>query len=139
MRNFHHMLMKAYAAMHRTVMEKAYALGLTPGQPKVLEFLLENENADQRTIAEGCEIEPATAGSILSRMEQAGLIERRRGTDRRALLTALTAKGREIAERIRDIFRAAEKKALPDDDERERLCRTLEKVYGDLTATEEQQ
>ena len=74
MESFHHLLMKTYAAMHRKVTSETAKLELTSGQPKILEYLLGNEGADQKTIAESCEIEPATAGSVLARMEKCGLI-----------------------------------------------------------------
>lgn len=77
-KSFHHTLMKAYFSFHRTVMEQAKNAGLTSGQPKILEFLSESDGVEQKVIAAHCEIETATAGSILTRMESAGLIERRR-------------------------------------------------------------
>ena len=77
-KSFHHTLMKAYFSFHRMVMEQAKRAGLTSGQPKILEYLYQSEGVEQKDIAVHCEIESATAGSILSRMESAGLIERRR-------------------------------------------------------------
>ena len=66
-RSFHHKLMKTYFAMHRRVMSAAKELGLTSGQPKILEYLSEQEGVEQKTIARSCEIESATVGSILDR------------------------------------------------------------------------
>ena len=87
--------MKTYAAMHRKVTSETAKLELTSGQPKILEYLLGNEGSDQKTIAESCEIEPATAGSVLARMEKRGLIERRRNTDdRRAFSIYLSRHGK---------------------------------------------
>lgn len=95
MESFHHLLMKTYAAMHRKVTSETAKLELTSGQPKILEYLLGNEGADQKTIAESCEVEPATAGSVLARMEKRGLIERRRNTDdRRAFSIYLSRHGK---------------------------------------------
>ena len=34
-RSFHHILMKAYFAMHKSVMAEAQKIGLTSGQPKI--------------------------------------------------------------------------------------------------------
>ena len=72
MESLHYLLMKAHTNLSRYILAQASSLSLTPGQPKVLDFLQKAGEADQKTIAAYCEIEPATAGSILLRMEQAG-------------------------------------------------------------------
>ena len=77
MESLHYLLMKSHSLFSKRVLGEAAKNGLTPGQPKVLEFLLEAGEADQKTIAAHCEIEPATVGSILLRMEENGLILRR--------------------------------------------------------------
>lgn len=141
MEMFHHQLMKAYAMMHKTVMNEAQTLGLTAGQPKILEYLLTQEGAEQYRIAKHCEIEPATVGSILNRMETSGLVERRRlGTNRRSLYVYLTDKGRKAAQQVEEIFAAAEKTALKGigEEEREIMRESLLKVYENLSQTEEQ-
>lgn len=141
MEMFHHQLMNAYAMMHKTVMNEAQTLGLTAGQPKILEYLLTQEGAEQYRIAKHCEIEPATVGSILNRMETSGLVERRRlGTNRRSLYVYLTDKGRKAAQQVEEIFAAAEKTALKGigEEEREIMRESLLKVYENLSQTEEQ-
>ena len=113
MNSFHHLLMKSYAKMHKTVMSKATERGLTAGQPKILEFLKEKGCADQKTIALHCEIEAATVGSILLRMERTGLVFRDRADeDRRAVIVRLTAEGKKAAEEAEKIFGTSEEKAL---------------------------
>lgn len=135
--SFHHRLMKTYFAMHRCVMSAAKQLGLTSGQPKVLEFLREQEGVDQKTIAKNCEIESATVGSILDRMEKSGLIRRQRiDGNRRSLYVFLTDEGRNAAESTEVLFSAAEKIAFAGMDEKQRLRLEddLEKIYAHLTA-----
>lgn len=138
---FHQLLMKAYAMMNKKVMNEAQKLGLTAGQPKILEYLLAQEGAEQYRIAKHCEIEPATVGSILNRMEASGLVERRRlGTNRRSLYVYLTEKGRRAALEVEDIFANAEKTALEGigAEEREKMSGILTEVYKNLSKTEEQ-
>lgn len=138
---FHQQLMKAYAMMNKRVMNEAQKLGLTAGQPKILEYLLAQEGAEQYRIAKHCEIEPATVGSILNRMEASGLVERRRlGTNRRSLYVYLTEKGRRAALEVEDIFANAEKTALKGigAEEREKMSGMLTEVYKNLSKTEEQ-
>ncbi|MDE6539660.1 MAG: MarR family transcriptional regulator, partial [Ruminococcus sp.] len=86
---------------------------LTSGQPKILDYLYEHEGSDQKTIAGYCEIEPATLGSILLRMEQKGLIERRqKNGNRRSWFVYLTENGKEICEKMHDIFSQADEQAI---------------------------
>ncbi len=137
---FHQRLMKAYAMMHKRVMNEAQKLGLTAGQPKILEYLLTQEGAEQYRIAKHCEIEPATVGSILNRMEASGLVERRRlGTNRRSLYVYLTEKARKAALEVENIFAKAESEALEGigAEEREKMSGILTEVYKNLSKTEE--
>lgn len=134
--SFHHVLMKTYFVLHRTVMTRAKKLGLTSGQPKILEYLSEQEGVEQKTIALHCEIERATAGSILERMEKEGLIERRRKEgNRRSLYVYLTPAGRALAKQTRQIFADAERAAFAGMQKEEvaSLRAALERVYENLT------
>ena len=138
-RSFHHILMKAYFAMHKSVMAEAQKIGLTSGQPKILELLYERDGVEQKTIAAHCEIEPATVGNLLGRMESAGLIERRRlGGNRRSLYVYLTDAGRDAAARMEEIFAAAEKRALEGvtDVERAELRKMLAGIYDNIAAAD---
>lgn len=51
--------------------------GLTLGQPKVLDYLQDHDGANQAEIARACHIEPASLTSVLNRMEEKALVERR--------------------------------------------------------------
>lgn len=109
MENLHYLLMKTNAMFSRKILSEVSKIGLTPGQPKVLEFLHNYEEADQKTIAAYCEIEQTTVGSILLRMENAGLVRRRqKDGNRRSLFVSLTESGKEKAEKLMDIFQGVE-------------------------------
>ena len=98
MESLHYLLMKSHTLLNRKILSQAMKLGYSPGQPKVLEYLSKYEGSDQKTIAAYCEIEQATVGSILLRMENTGLIERRQAPgNRRSLYVYLTDKGRQAA------------------------------------------
>ena len=75
MESLHYLLMKAHTTLNRKIVAGVGELGLTSGQPKVLDYLNRFGERDQKTIAAYCEIEPATVGSILTRMEAAGLLD----------------------------------------------------------------
>ncbi|MDE5861494.1 MAG: MarR family transcriptional regulator [Ruminococcus sp.] len=113
MESLHYLLMKSHSVMQRKIYSEAQKIGLTSGQPKILDYLYAHEGSDQKTIAGYCEIEPATLGSILLRMEQKGLIERRqKNGNRRSLYVYLTDSGKEICEKMHDIFSQADIQAV---------------------------
>lgn len=112
MESLHYLLMKTHAMFYKKILSQVSKIGLTPGQPKILEFLLKYHEADQKTIAAYCEIEPATVGSILMRMEEAGLVMRRqKNGNRRSLYVSLTEKGTQSACQLQDIFQKVETEA----------------------------
>ena len=130
MNSLHHLWMKTYLQLNRMVQDRAAALGLSPGQPKILEFLAAQGEHEQKAIADYCEIEPATVGSILTRMEAAGLVTRRnRPGNRRSLYVSLTPRGQELAGALNGVFAEAEAQitAALTDEERQTLTRLLEK------------
>lgn len=135
MHSLHYSLMKAHTMLNRRILCRAQSIGLTPGQPKILEYLSANDGADQKTIAAHCEIEQATVGSILLRMEQAALVERRQMPgNRRSLFVFLTDKGKNAARTMEEIFAESEQAACHNltDGETAQLERLLEKVCHSL-------
>ena len=109
MEGLHYLLMKSQALFSLRVLSEISKIGLSSGQPKILDFLLQYGEADQKTIAAHCEIEQTTVGSILLRMESAGLVLRRQKEgNRRSLYVSLTSAGREKAEKLMNIFRGIE-------------------------------
>ena len=132
----HYILMKAHTALNKKILSRAYEIGLSPGQPRILEYLVSHDGNDQKTIATNCEIEPATVGSILGRMENMGLIERRqREGNRRSLFVFLTDKGRAAAAQMENIFIISDKQVAKDLTEKDiyELTRILTKLYSNLT------
>lgn len=130
--DFHYSLMKTHSILSRRISFRAQKeLGLSPGQPKVLDCLIEHEGSDQKTIASICEIEQATMGSILLRMEEKGLIQRKRmDGNRRSLYVFLTDYGKETALKMKQLFDEEDRCALSilSDDEKQFLNETLEKI-----------
>ena len=135
MTSLHYLLMRSHSLLNRRILEEAAELGLSPGQPKVLEYLRLHGTQNQWSIADYCRIEPATVGSILTRMEEAGLVERRQKPgDRRALYVSLTAAGESAAEAVAQLFDRADRQAssLLTQAETEHLTALLEKVCAAL-------
>lgn len=131
----HYLLMADHAMLQKLVMSRIKPLGLTTGQPKVLDFLQDHDGAMQKDIAKGCHIEPSSLSTILGGMERAGLLERStRDENRRTVYVRLTDLGREQCRRLNAIFAAAEEEALrgfsPQEMQQvqtllERICRNL--------------
>ena len=55
----HYLLMADHSMLQKLVMSRIKPLGLTTGQPKVLDFLQDHDGAMQKDIAKGCHIEPS--------------------------------------------------------------------------------
>ena len=83
-------------AMLRPVRE---ALGLGPGQPKILLFLHADGPASQRAIADYFHIDPGTVSRMMEPLLRNGFITQTQSPDdRRVNLIELTEKGRQAAE-----------------------------------------
>lgn len=110
----HFEIMKTQALFQRAILSAIQARhpGITPGQPKVLEYLLEHPRSMQREIAEGCIIEPPTLTRILKKMKKDGLIlQVREEENLRTVLVELTGTGKKTARGIRRIFNDVEAEA----------------------------
>ena len=118
---FHYLLMTAQNLFQRMVMEDLEGSGLTPGQPKVLDYLGGHNGCVQKEIAVGCQIDPATLTGVLGRMEEKQLIERRSAPgDRRSLHVYLTAQGRRRLADVQQTFGRLEEQLLGDLDQADR-------------------
>ena len=93
--------------------------------------MLEAEGTlSQVELAEKLRIRPQSLTEILFRAEREGLLDRRRGADKRSMLVSLTAEGAERAAKLRTDCRAAAQTFLAplSDEEKETLRRILEKI-----------
>ena len=96
---------------------------------------------NQKAIAACCEIEQATVGSILLRMEQSGLVRRtQRAGNRRSLYVSLTPKGEELGTQMAEIFRQADARAVArlSPEAQTQLRQLLEVVYASIGAEEKE-
>ena len=141
MESLHYLLMKTHTHLHRWISNEAAAIGLSPGQPKILECLMCCGEINQKAIATYCEIEQATVGSTLLRMEQSGLVRRvQRAGNRRALYVSLTPKGEELGRQMAEIFRRADARAAAglSQEAQLQLRKMLETVCASIDAEEEE-
>lgn len=111
--------------------------GLTIGQPKILDYLKDHDGAGQKDIAHGCHIEPGTLTTLLNRMEDIGLVERRTlNGNRRSLYVFLTEKGKQQVALVTEAFSAMEEEAFRgiSETECEILMRLMHQVYENISS-----
>ena len=133
---FHYLRMADQAVFQKRLLNALKKASLTAGQPKVLDYLKDHDGAGQKEIAAACHIEPATLTSVLNRMEEKGMIERRmRNGNRRSLYVFLTEKGKELSDVVEREFDRAEEQALAgfSPEEREECRRMLRRICENLT------
>lgn len=68
----HYLLMADHLMVQKALIASVKDTGLTPGQPKILDYLLHHDGAIQKDIAIFCHIEPASLTVILNGMESKG-------------------------------------------------------------------
>ena len=135
----HYLLMMGFSHSNRVIVRRTGALGLLPGQPKILEALTACDGCTQKELAQVCALDKSTVTSVLSRMVAQGLVRKAAcADDRRAARIYLTAAGRRQAQAVTEIFRAVDARALagiPADD-RAQFLRTFSAIIQNLRTLE---
>lgn len=135
----HLALVKAYHAQKNRTRPGMVKIGLSPGQPKVLDYLSCHDRCMQKEIAEAFDIEPATVSQILVNMEQAGLVRRSApGERKRAESISLTEKGKKAYGGWVRLCRKIEAESLKgfSRQESEQFLCCLKRMYRNLTGKE---
>jgi DNA-binding MarR family transcriptional regulator len=131
------MLSDVSRLMRRRFDERARTVGATRAQWRTLTTLSRNEGLNQGALADLLEVEPITLCRMIDRLEESGLVERRRDpNDRRAWLLYLTAKSRPLLDDLHAVAGEMIEQALtgiaPAD--RERLGDLLNTIRANLIA-----
>ena len=122
--------------------EAARDVGGTGAQWRVLLALQKFPGINQGALAERLDVEPISACRMIDRLEQAGLVERRRDpSDRRVWQIFLTDAADPVVEELRAVGGTMLEQATSalSAEEVEHLCSYLSRVRGTLIAAEEQQ
>jgi MarR family transcriptional regulator, transcriptional regulator for hemolysin len=126
------------ARLLRTVFDRRMRkLGLTRAQWLVLTRLHRRPGASQTELAEMMEVERATAGRLIDRLEAKGWVERRaQAGDRRINRIYLTSEAERVHKRIWRVAEATVDEALIDLSQREalQLLNLLGRVKGSLVS-----
>ncbi len=142
MESIHYLLMSDHFLVQKSLLTSIKDSELTPGQPKILDYLQNHNGCVQKEIAKGCHIEPASITVILKGMESKGYIERKMlSGDRRSLYVFLTEKGKKYIEYLNEKFDKVENTALKNfsEDEKQQLNDLLMRVYENMIANEKEE
>ena len=136
---FHYLSMSNHMMIQKHLMEHLKDSGLTLGQPKVLDYLKIYDGASQKEIAAACHIEAGSLTSILNRMEEKGIIERRMlNGNRRTYYIFLTESGKKLQKLVEQGFSKIEKEVWDgiSDIERDAFMKTFLKINENLSKQE---
>ena len=134
--SFHYLSMANHMMVQKKLMEQLKDTGLTLGQPKVLDYLKDHDGASQKEIAAGCLIEAGSLTSILNRMEEKGLIERKMlNGNRRTFHIFMTESGKKNQKLVEETFEKIEETALNNVSEEEQkvFMEIFLRIYRNLT------
>ena len=126
-----------YHSNHRNIVDSRFReKGIYFGQPPILKYLSENENATQKEIADYLHISAPSVATSLKRMEEAGLVVRLENKkDARKNTLKLTKKGRELFEYAENLFLSIDNVTYKGftEEELDMLVSFLERMNNNLT------
>lgn len=139
--NLHFLLMKCFHHSNKAIVQKNAALSLLPGQGKILECLAEEDGLLPKELGRRCVIDKSTITSLLSKMEQKGLIKRTQDSmDKRAVNIWLTDVGRAYSKKaikngqdvdraILDVLSRHQREELKD------ILKTIDEAYEKINTS----
>ena len=126
-----------YHSNHRNIVDSRFReKGIYFGQPPILKYLSENENATQKEIADYLHISAPSVATSLKRMEEAGLVVRLENKkDARKNTLKLTKKGKELFEYAENLFLSIDNVTYKGftEEELDMLVSFLERMNNNLT------
>lgn len=138
--SFHYMLLAIQAMVQKKLLAELKNTGLTVGQPKILDYLRAHNGASQKEIAQGCHIEAGSLTSVLNRMEENELVQRRMlNGNRRTYYIFLTEEGQALSDIVSEKFEEIEKQVFQNisSGDREYFIRIFSDIYKSLLPKEE--
>ena len=141
MKLFHHYLIQLYNIHKKKNLSYFATLGLTQGQPKVIEILYRNNGCSQQFLADACELQKPTISSLLKKMEGDNLIYREKDVVENGIRITkvfLTDKGMNLASKVIASVIDIEDKCFENFtvEEKAQFFQYLERVYTNLKNTE---
>lgn len=133
--SLHYLIMANQMLVQKSLMDQIKDTGLTIGQPKILDYLKEHDGSNQKEIARACFLEAGSLTTILNKMEEKGLIERRMlNGNRRSFHIFMTEEGKRKQQMVDKAFKEIEQKALSGilEEEYERFLNIYKRMYSNL-------
>ena len=138
--SYHYLLMSNHLSLQKKIMAVLKPLGLSTGQPKVLDHLRYHNGASQKDIAHACHIEPASLDFYFKiEWKNQHMIERKNlNGNRRSFHIFLTDYGMELSESIEKAFLSLEQEVFSgiSNAEKEQFLKIFEKLYKNTTKEE---
>ena len=133
--SLHYLIMANQMLVQKILMEELKGSNLTIGQPKILDYLKTHDGSNQKEIAQACFLEAGSLTSILNKMEEKGLVERKvLNGNRRSFHIFLTEKGHQQQTLVQDAFQSIEKIVLSgiSDEDYQQFLSVYSKIYHNL-------
>ncbi|NGZ76206.1 MarR family winged helix-turn-helix transcriptional regulator [Saccharibacillus alkalitolerans] len=130
-----HLFIRTLRAHHSRMHVAHQSLDIHPGQAPLFFILSDQEGLNQKELAERMHIKPATLTVMLSRLEQAGFVERFSDpADQRIWRVRLTPGGRDISRRVRAAVEELDAVTFDSftPEERDQFRRLMNKMYDNL-------
>lgn len=138
--SFHYMLMAVQALVQKKLLNELKSTGLTAGQPKILDYLRSHNGVSQKEIAHGCHIEAGSLTSVLNRMEENHLVQRKMlNGNRRTYYIFLTEKGSCLADIVDKTFKEIEAELFLDIslEDKQLFSSIFSQIYNHILPKEE--
>ena len=135
-RNFGFLLHDIARLMGKRLEQRARPFGLSRAQWRALAHLQRSEGVNQSRLAELLELEPISVARLIDRMEQGGLVERRKDpADRRAHRLYLTARAGPLLQQGRVLGDAVRSEAFAGfaESERDTVTDLLVRIRSNLS------
>lgn len=137
MKRFHQYLINIFHIHEKKSQLVFKELGLSKGQPKMIELLSHQEGCAQKDLAESCSIEPATVTSLLSNMVAKELVYKEplvQENGVRIQRIFLTPKGHKIANSVNKIVDQMETISFQgfSSEEKEQCLFYLDRIFQNL-------
>lgn len=132
------------SSAHAEASRKIFStLALSEGQPKILYILRRQDGLMQKNLAALCGIRESTLTTLLSKLDEKGLVRRERKlttTGKSSFAVFLTEEGRKIAERLEQEVERLEECSFRgfSREERETLLSMLSRITHNLRENETQ-
>lgn len=134
---FYLALFKTFHAQRNENRKHTKDVGLSPGQPKILNYLVQHDFCTQNELAVFCEVDKATISSLIINLEKNKLVKKiKKEEDKRVCYISITKKGRKKQQEFHQLCLEVEQISLHgfSEIEREQFYQYLERMYFNLTS-----